>query len=75
MNNITKKRINIVVIALLVVIIFYQFIKLFNYKELMEWSDVEFRYTLDMISHCIESIEENRHSEIVDMVALASATG
>ncbi len=75
MDNISKKRINIVVIALLLVIIFYQFIKLFNYKELMGWSDVEFGYTLDMISHRIESIEENRHSEIVDMAVLASATG
>ena len=75
MNNITKKHIDIVVIALLVVIIFSQFIKLLNYKETIEWSDVEFRYTLDMISHSIESLEENRHSEIVDMAALASATG
>ena len=75
MNNITKKRINIVVMTLLVVIIFYQFIRLLNYKELREWSDVEFRYTLSMISQSIESMEENRNSKIVDMAALASATG
>ena len=75
MNYITKKRINIGFILLLIVIIFYQFIKLSNYKELIELSDSEFRYTLDMISHRIESIEENRHSKIVDMAALASATG
>ena len=75
MNYITKKRINIGGILLLLVIIFYQFIKLFNYKELIELSDSEFRYTLEMISHRIESIEENRHSQIVDMAALASATG
>lgn len=75
MNNITKKRINIVVMTLLVVIIFYQFIKLLNYKELREWSDVEFRCTLSMISQSIESMEENRNSKIVDMAALASATG
>lgn len=75
MNNITKKHINIVVMTLLVVIIFYQFIKLLNYKELREWSDVEFRYTLSMISQSIESMEENRNSKIVDMAALASATG
>ena len=75
MNNITKKRINIVVMTLLVVIIFYQFIRLLNYKELREWSDVEFRYTLSMISQSIESMEQNRNSKIVDMAALASATG
>ena len=75
MNNITKKRINIVVMTLLVVIIFYQFIKILNYKELREWSDVEFRYTLSMISQSIESMEQNRNSKIVDMAALASATG
>lgn len=75
MNNITKKRINIAIILLLMVIIFYQFIKIFNYKEIMEWNDVEFKYTLDMLSSSIESIEEKRHSEIVDMASLASATG
>lgn len=75
MNNITKKRINMVVILLLIVIIFYQFINLFNYKELIEDNDIEFIYTLDMLSSSIESIEENRHSEIVDMALLASATG
>lgn len=75
MNNITKKRINIAIILLLMVIIFYQFIKIFNYKEIMEWNDVEFKYTLDMLSSSIESIEEKRNSEIVDMASLASATG
>ena len=75
MNILIKKRINRVLIVLLIAIIFYQFIKLFNYKELIESNDVEFRYTLTLLSSNIESIEENRHDEIVDMAGLASATG
>ncbi|MGG7057882.1 hypothetical protein ACQPUY_07345 [Clostridium nigeriense] len=75
MKNISEKRKTIGVIAVLVVIIFYQFIKLFNYNQLIEQNDVEFRYTLDMLSNRIESIEESRHSQIVDMSGLASATG
>lgn len=75
MNKLIKKRINIVLIVLLIAIIFYQFIKLFNYKELIESNDVEFRYTLTLLSSNIESIEEKRHDEIVDMAGLASATG
>lgn len=74
MNNISKKRIPIGVIVLLI-IIFYQFIKLFNYKQLIEQNDIEFRYTLDMLSNRIESIEESRHSQIADISGLASATG
>lgn len=75
MNIITKKHKNIAVIVTLVVIIFYQFIKLYNYNELIERNDVEFKYTLSMISSGIESIEENRNNKIADMSSLASATG
>lgn len=75
MNNTTKKRRNTIVTLSLIGIIFYQSINVFNYKKLIEANDMEFRYTLNMLSSCIESIEEKRHSEIVDMAALASATG
>ncbi len=75
MNNLIKKRINRVLIVLLIAIIFYQFIKLFNYKELIASNDTEFRYTLTLLSSNIESFEENRHDEIVDMAGLASAAG
>ena len=75
MNNTTKTSANITIILLLMVIIFYQFINIFNYKEIIEWNDVEFRYTLDILSSSIESIEEKKYSDIVNMASLASATG
>ncbi|WP_411168440.1 hypothetical protein ACH36K_15135 [Clostridium sp. MB05] len=75
MNIINKKRLIVAFMVLLILTNFYQFIKITNYKKLTERNDNEFRYTLVMIYNSIESIEEKRHDEIVDMAALSSAIG
>lgn len=74
MNNLIKKHINIAIIVLLIVIIFYQIIKLSNYAELTKRNDVEFLYAIDSISSTIKLIEEKRYDEVVGMAGLAAAT-
>ena len=75
MNIINKKRLIMVLVVFLTLINFYQFIKLTNYNKLIERNNYDFIFTLQMISNSIESIEEKRHDEVVDVAALSSAIG
>lgn len=75
LTTLTKKRTISILVVLLIILNIYQFIKLSTYGKFTDMQDFEFKKRLTELSLSIEWVEGKKHSEIVDMASLASATG